>query len=330
MTDIRGSKILVIGGAGFIGSHVVEQLTKEDVSEIIIYDNFVRGTVDNLEEALKDKRVRIFEIGGDILHLDILNKAINQSDYVIHLAALWLLQCYDYPRAAFEVNIQGTFNVLEACRDNKIKRLIFSSSASVYGDAVEVPMTEEHPFNNRTFYGATKIAGEQMCRAFYERYGMPSVGLRYMNVYGPRQDYKGAYITVIMNILDRLDAGTPPIIYGDGSQSYDFIYIDDAARANIAALKADTVDQFYNVGKGKKTSVKEICELLLKITNSDQKIEYKPEGKTFVTNRIGSTEKAEKELGFRSKVELREGLEKLIEWRKSHKRRFGDKWKVFE
>ena len=325
MTDIRGSKILVIGGAGFIGSHVVEQLTKEDVSEIIVYDNFVRGTVDNLEEALKDKRVRIFEIGGDILHLDILNKAVSQSDYVIHLAALWLLQCYDYPRAAFEVNIQGTFNVLEACRDNKIKRLVFSSSASVYGDAVEVPMTEEHPFNNRTFYGATKIAGEQMCRAFYERYGMPYVGLRYMNVYGPRQDYKGAYITVIMKILDRLDAGSPPIIYGDGSQSYDFIYVDDAARANIAALKADSVDQFYNVGIGKKTSVKEICELLLKITGSDQKIKYEPEEKTFVTYRVGSIEKAEKELCFKAKVELREGLEKLIEWRKSHKKRFGDK-----
>lgn len=330
MTDIRKSKILVIGAAGFIGSHIIDQLLEEDVSEIIVYDNFVRGTIDNLEEALKDKRVRIFEIGGDILHLDILNRAVSQVDYVIHLAALWLLQCYDYPRAAFEVNIRGTFNVLEACQVNKIKRLVYSSSASVYGDAVEIPMTENHPFNNRTFYGATKIAGEQMCRAFYERYRLPYVGLRYMNVYGPRQDYKGAYITVIMKILDRLDAGLSPIIYGDGSQSYDFIYVGDAARANIAALKADTVDEFYNVGVGKKTSIKEICELLLKITGSDKKIEYKAEGKTFVTNRVGSTEKAKKELGFRAKVELQEGIEKLIEWRKSHKKRFRDKWKVFE
>lgn len=330
MPDIRGSKILVIGGAGFIGSHVVDLLTKEDINEIIIYDNFVRGTVDNLENALKDKRVRIFEIGGDILHLDILNKAANQADYVIHLAALWLLQCYDYPRAAFEVNIRGTFNVLEACRDNKIKRLVYSSSASVYGDAVEIPMTESHAFNNRTFYGATKIAGEQMARAFFERYSLPYVGLRYMNVYGPKQDYKGTYIAVIMKILDRLDAGLSPIIYGDGSQSYDFIYAEDAAEANIKALKADAVDEFYNVGTGVKTSIKEICELILEIKNSNLEIEYNPPEKTFVTNRIGSTEKAEKELGFKAEIGLREGLEQLIEWRRSHKKQFGDKWKVFE
>jgi UDP-glucose 4-epimerase len=330
MTEIRGSKILVIGGAGFIGSHIIDQLTKEDVKEIIVYDNFIRGTIDNLEQALKDKRVRIFEIGGDILNSDILNKAVSQSDYVIHLAALWLLQCYDYPRAAFDVNIRGTFNVLEACRDNKIKRHVYSSSASVYGDAVETPMTENHPLNNRTFYGATKIAGEQMSRAFYERYGLPYVGLRYMNVYGPRQDYKGAYIAVVMKILDRLDAGLPPIIYGDGSQSYDFIYVGDAAQANVAALKADTVDEFYNVGTGEKTSVREICELLLEITGTGKKIEYKTEGKTFVTNRIGSKEKAKRELGFEAKIKLREGLKKLIEWRESHKKRFREKWKVFE
>lgn len=328
--DIKGKRILVIGGAGLIGSHVVEELLKEGAEEAIVYDNFCRGTFENLENALKDSRCRIFEIGGDILQTDILDAAMKGIDGVIHLAALWLLQCYDYPRAAFDVNIRGTFNVLEACRDNKIKRHVYSSSASVYGDAVEIPMTENHPFNNRTFYGATKIAGEQMCRAFYERYGLPYVGLRYMNVYGPRQDYKGAYITVIMKILDRLDAGLPPIIYGDGSQSYDFIYVEDAARANIDALKSDIDDEFYNVGAGKKTSVKEICELLLKITGSDQKIEYKSEGKTFVTNRVGSTKKAKKDLGFRAKVELREGLEKLIEWRESHKKRFREKWKVFE
>lgn len=330
MPDIRGSKILVIGGAGFIGSHVVDELLKEEVSKVVIYDNFVRGSIDNLEEALKDERVEIFKIGGDIINTDILDDAMKGMDYVIHLAALWLLQCYDYPRAAFEVNVRGTFNVLEACRDNKIKRLVYSSSASVYGNAVEIPMTENHPYNNRTFYGATKIAGEQMCRAFYERYSLPYVGLRYMNVYGVRQDYKGVYITIIMKILDRLDAGLSPIIYGDGSQSYDFIYVGDAAIANIFALKADTVDEFYNVGIGKKTSIKEICELILKITGSYQKIEYKKEGKTFVTNRVGSTKKAEKELGFKAKVELREGLEKLIKWRKSHKKRFGERWKVFE
>jgi UDP-glucose 4-epimerase len=328
--DIKGKKILVIGGAGFIGSHIVDQLLKEDIEQVIIYDNFIRGTKDNIEKALSDSRCRVFEVGGDILQLDILNAAMKESNAVVHLAALWLLQCYDYPRAAFETNIRGTFNVLEACRDNKIERLVYSSSASVYGDAVEVPMTEEHPFNNRTFYGATKIAGEAMARAFNERYGLNYAGLRYMNVYGPRQDYKGTYVAVIMKILDRIDQELPPIVYGDGSQSYDFVYVEDVARANLLALKAKTTDQFYNVGMGTKTSIKEVCEMLLKITGSNLKIEYKPQGKTFVTNRVGSTKKAEKELGFKAKVQLEEGMKKLIEWREEHKKRFGKNWKLFE
>lgn len=330
MSDIKGKSILVIGGAGFIGSHVVDQLLNEDIKEVIIYDNFVRGTLDNIENALKDPRARVFEIGGDILQPDILNAAMKQSDMVIHLAALWLLQCYEYPRAAFETNVRGTFNVLEACRDNKIERLVYSSSASVYGDAVEIPMTEEHPFNNRTFYGATKISGEAMARAFNERYGLNYIGMRYMNVYGPRQDYKGTYIAVIMKILDKLDKGEEPVVYGDGSQSYDFIFVEDAAKANVLGLKADTVDKFYNVGMGIKTSIKELTEILLKIYGSNKKIKYLPEGKTFVTNRIGSTEKAEKEIGFRAATNLEEGLRKLIEWRKEHKLKYGDKWKVFE
>lgn len=181
-------------------------------------------------------------------------------------------------------------------------------------------MTEEHPFNNRTFYGATKIAGEQMCRAFYERYGLPYIGLRYMmNVYGARQDYKGTYIAVIMKILDRIDQGLPPIVYGDGSQSYDFIYVEDVARSNICSLKSDAVDQFYNVGSGTKTSIKELCEMLLELTGSNLSIQFEPAGQTFVTNRIGSTDKATAEIGFSTSIELKEGLEKLIEWRRNHK-----------
>ena len=246
---------------------------------------------------------------------DILDAAMKDKDYVFHLAALWLLQCYEYPRAAFEVNIKGTFNVLEACVRNKIKKLIYSSSASVYGDAVEIPMTEEHPFKNRTFYGATKVAGEQMCRAFYERYGLNYAGLRYMNVYGPRQDYKGAYVAVIMKILDRISEGLAPVIYGDGSQSYDFIYVGDTARANVCALKADVRDECYNVGMGKATTVRELTQLILELTNCKMEPQYEPQGQTFVTHRIGSTQKAERELGFKASVELQEGLKKLIEWR---------------
>lgn len=325
MADIRGKSILVIGGAGFIGSHVVDELLKEDVKQVLIYDNFCRGSMSNLEDALRDSRARVYEVGGDILQTDVLNAAMRESDQVVHLAALWLLQCYDYPRSAFDVNVRGTFNVLEACRDNDIERLVYSSSASVYGDAVQIPMTEEHPFNNRTFYGATKIAGEAMARAFTDRYNLPYVGLRYMNVYGARQDYKGTYIAVIMKILDRLDQGLPPVLYGDGTQAYDFIYVTDCARANVRALKSDATDSFYNVGSGTRTSLEELCEMILDLTGSTLPIQYEPTGKTFVTNRIGSTEKARRELGFETVVDLREGLARLIEWRDAHKQLVADR-----
>lgn len=319
MSEIQGKSVLVIGGAGFIGSHVVDQLLKEDVEQVIVYDNFCRGSRENLAEALRDPRARIFETGGDILQSDILRMAVSESNMVVHLAALWLLQCYDFPRSAFDVNIRGTFNVLEACRDHGIERLVYSSSASVYGDAVELPMTESHPFNNRTFYGATKIAGEAMCRAFNDRSGLPYVGLRYMNVYGARQDYMGTYIAVIMKILDRLDQGLPPVLYGDGSQAYDFIYVEDCASANVKALKSDACDRFYNVGSGTRTSLRELCELIVEVVGGAREIQYEPAGKTFVTNRIGSTDAAERDLGFRTSVPLREGIKRLVAWRAAHK-----------
>jgi UDP-glucose 4-epimerase len=217
--DIRGKKFVVIGGAGLIGSHTVDLLTREDVGEIVVYDNFVRGTNENLTEALRDPRVRIYDVGGDICQTDILNAALSGADGVFHFAALWLLQCHEFPRSAFDVNVRGTFNVLDACVAQGVKRLVYSSSASVYGDAVEEPMTESHPFNNTNFYGATKIAGEAMARAYFHRYELALVGLRYMNVYGPRQDYRGAYIAVIMKMLDALDRGEAPKVYGDGSQA---------------------------------------------------------------------------------------------------------------
>lgn len=317
--DIRGKRLIVIGGAGLIGSHTVDELIKHDVGEVVVYDNFVRGRTENLADAMRDPRVKIFDVGGDICQSDILNAAIKGADGVFHLAALWLLQCQEFPRAAFDVNIQGTYNVLEACRMQNVQRLVYSSSASVYGDAVEEPMTEDHPHNNTNFYGATKIAGEAMARATFHRYGLPFVGLRYMNVYGPRQDYYGAYIAVIMKILDRLDQGHPPCVYGDGSQAYDFVYVGDCGLANVRAMQADTTDEFYNVGTGKRTSIKELAELLLKVTGSDLEIEYLPEGETFVKNRIGCPKKAAEQIGFVGGVPLEEGLQKLIRWRDTHK-----------
>lgn len=316
--NLIGKKLVVVGGAGLIGSHTVDELLKEDIKELIIYDNFIRGTHGNIENALKDPRVRVFEIGGDICQTDILNEAFKGADGVFHFAALWLLQCHEFPRSAFNVNVEGTFNILDACVAQGVKRLVYSSSASVYGDAVREPMDEDHPFNNTNFYGATKIAGEAMARAYYHRYKLPFVGLRYMNVYGPRQDYRGAYIAVIMKMLDNLDKSIAPTLYGDGSQAYDFVYVGDCAKANVCAMKSDAIDEFYNVGTGIRTSIKELAEMILKITGSNLSVQYEPAGLTFVKNRIGCPKKAIDQIGFKASVTLEEGLKQLIEWRKNH------------
>jgi UDP-glucose 4-epimerase len=209
---------------------------------------------------------------------------------------------------------------MEACVAKGVKRLVYSSSASVYGDAVREPMDEDHPFNNKNFYGATKIAGEAMLRAFHHRYGLNYVGLRYMNVYGPRQDYHGAYIAVIMKMLDAIDKGQSPTVMGDGSEAFDFVAVEDCGRANVCAMKAETTDTHYNVGTGKRTSLKELAELLLEITGCDQPINYAPRSQaTLVRNRIGCPKKARAEIGFSATIDLREGLKRLIEWRANHK-----------
>ncbi len=319
MRDIKYSKVLVIGGAGFIGSFVVRELLKEDVKEIVVFDNFSRGKTDNLQGVFDDPRCTLFPFGGDVREIDILDKAIAGADYVIHLAAMWLLHCKDFPRTAFDVNIAGTFNVLEACARHGVKKLVYSSSASVYGDAVQVPMTEEHPFNNKNFYGASKIAGEAMCTAFNDRYGLPIVGLRYMNVYGPGQDQHAVYSGVVPIMLNKIEANETPVINGDGSQAYDFIYVEDVARSNVMALKSDVNLGYYNVGTEIQTSVKELCETILKLKNSSLQVQYKPyaedDARQFVQNRIGSRQKAEAELNFKYKYSLEEGLQKLIDWR---------------
>jgi len=320
---IEGSKILVIGGAGFIGSFVVSELLKTKAGKVIIYDNFARGKESNVSESLKDPRCEIYPNGGDVRDVDILNDAMQGCDAVIHLAAMWLLHCKDFPRTAFHVNIEGTFNVLEACVKNKIKRLVYSSSASVYGDASEVPMTEEHPFNNKNFYGATKIAGEAMCRAYYDRYGLSYVGLRYMNVYGPHQDQTAAYTGVIPIMLNKIDANEAPTINGDGTQAYDFIDVEDVARSNICSLESDATDEFYNVGTGVQTSIKELCDTILDLKESELEVTYNPynadDARRLVQNRIGCPKKASDDLDFNYKYDLRTGLQRLIDWRATHK-----------
>lgn len=315
MRDLRDSRILVIGGAGFIGSHIVDQLLAEPVAEVRVLDNLVRGKVANLDGALRDERVRF--VDGSIADRDALTAAFDGIDHVFHLAALWLFECVHEPRAAIDINVTGTWNVIEAALEAKVQRVVYSSSASVYGNAVFTPMTEEHPFANRTMYGATKIAGEQFFRAMNEQHGLDYVGLRYMNVYGPRMDDKGTYVSVIMKVLDRIDQGEPPVIFGDGTQSYDFIHVSDVARANVLALKSDATDANYNVGAGIGTTLNELVRMLLEITGSDLAPTYLPQEQMFVTQRIGSTDAAERDLGFRASVDLRSGLESVVEWRRA-------------
>jgi UDP-glucose 4-epimerase len=311
--ELTGSKIVVTGGAGFIGSHVVDHLLATDVGEVVVLDNFVRGTLDNLAAAREDPRLRV--VTGSITDLDTLRETFAGADYVFHLAALWLYECVHEPRAAVDVNAVGTFNVVEAAHDAGVRKVVYSSSASVYGNALETPMTEEHPFNNRTLYGATKIAGEQFFRAFNDQHGLDWIGLRYMNVYGPRMDDKGTYVSVIMKVLDRIERGEQPVIHGDGSQVFDFVHVDDVARANVLALRSGATDVALNVGIGVPTTINELVGLLLESTGSELTPRYEPQEQMFVTHRVGSTEEAVRLLGFRATVGLEDGLRSVVEWR---------------
>jgi nucleoside-diphosphate-sugar epimerase len=315
MPAIEDSRVLVIGGAGFIGSHIVDQLTAEPVREIVVLDNLIRGSRNNLAGALQHDRVTLVE--GSVEDVELLRDLMRGTDYAFHLAALWLYECVHEPRKALEANVVGTYNVVETAHEAGVKKVVYSSSASVYGNAVEEPMTEAHPFHNRTMYGATKIAGEQFFRAFHERHGLDYVGHRYMNVYGPRMDYKGTYVSVIMKVLDRLDEDQPPLIYGDGSHTYDFVHVEDVARANVLSLKAEATDTFFNIGTGVPTTIQELVDTLLEITRSGIAPEYRPQEEVFVTNRVGSTELAERLLGFRAEVDLRRGLESVVDWRRA-------------
>lgn len=311
--DLLNKKIMLIGGAGLVGSHIVDQLITQPVSEILVYDNFIRGKESNLREAVKDPRVKIIRNSMNDEHA--LQTALKGVDGVFLLASLWLGECVNDPGSAWEVNVMGSWNVVKACRELGVKRLVYSSSASVYGNALVIPMTEEHPYNNRTTYGATKIAIEQMLRAIYEQHRLPYVGLRYMNIYGPRMDYEGTYVSVIMKVLDRIFAGQRPQVFGDGSQTYDFIYVSDIARANLLAMQADCSDEFFNIGMGEGTTIRQLVDMLLELTGSQLEPEYLPQAQSFVTHRIGSVEKAEKLLGFRATTPLLEGLRRVVEWR---------------
>lgn len=315
---MKGLKFVVTGGAGLIGSWVTDYIINEyskDLEKIIILDNFVRGHKNNLKQALKSNKVRL--IKGDIRDKEMVDKVIKGADYVVHEAAIRITQCAEDPRLCNEVLIDGTFNVLEACIKHNVKKLVFNSSASVYGNPSYLPMDENHPFNNFTAYGAAKIANEQMAKAFRKMYGLNYVCLRPFNVYGPRMDIFGIYTEVLIRWMDKIDQGFPPIIHGDGKQSMDFIYIEDVARATICALKSPINEDAYNVGSGKEVDLNYLVNMLLKLMDSKLKPVYEAQRTaTHVTRRQADTKKSKKDLKFVAKTPLQEGLVKLIDWRR--------------
>jgi len=317
MNQIAGKKVLITGGAGFIGSFVADQLIEENVGQVVILDNFIRGSKDNIRGALTSGKVLLVE--GDIRDRALLDDLFQGVDYCFHMAALRINHCIADPRQALEVMFEGTFNIVEACVKHKIKKVIFSSTASIYGMADIFPIREDHhPYNNRTLYGAAKAANEGIFRSFNDMFGLNYIALRYFNVYGPRMDMTGKYTEVMIRWYNLIKECKPPVIYGDGKRTSDFVYVEDVARANILALKADVTDEVFNVAEGVETSLDEFCSLLLQIMKSDLKPIYIPipgdRSKNDVTRRLADVSKARNQIGFKTKFSLREGLERLVRW----------------
>ncbi|KOP25821.1 NAD-dependent epimerase [Hapalosiphon sp. MRB220] len=316
---MQNSRVLITGGAGLVGSHIADLLVKEGVAEIIVLDNFTRGRLANLSWTKENGPLVIVE--GDIRDQKLLGEVMQGVDYVFHQAAIRITQCAEEPRLALEVLADGTFNVLEAAVKAKVKKVVAASSASIYGMAEDFPTTESHhPYNNRTLYGAAKVFNEGLLRSFYEMYGLDYVALRYFNVYGPRMDIYGVYTEVLIRWMDRIAAGQPPLIFGDGKQTMDFVYIEDIARANILAAKADVTDEVFNVASGVESSLNDLAYSLAKVMGSDLQPEYGPERKVNpVQRRLADVSKAQKLLSFAAEVSLEEGLRRLVNWWRSEK-----------
>lgn len=313
--NINGSKILVTGGCGLVGSTTIDLLLRDHAPErIVILDNLNRGTLANVEAALKDPRVTL--VRGDIRDPDTVHKATQGMDAVIHMATLRITACAAEPREALGVMCDGSFNVLEAAQAAGVKKVVAASSASIYGLADTFPTREDHhPYNNRTWYGASKIMLEGLLRSFNDMYGLQYVALRYFNVYGPRMDIHGKYTEVLIRWMDRIAAGQPPLILGDGKTTMDFIYIEDVARSNILALTCDAGDEVFNVASGTETSLNQLADALLKVMGSKLRPEYGPERKVNpVSRRLADTANAERRLGFRAEIGLEEGLSRLVDW----------------
>ncbi|WP_328468582.1 NAD-dependent epimerase/dehydratase family protein [Actinoplanes sp. NBC_00393] len=315
--QIEGARALVTGGAGTIGSHVVDELVRGGAAEIVVLDNFVRGRRENLAWALANGPVRL--VDGDIRDNALVRDVTADKDLVFHLAAIRITQCAEEPRLANEVLVDGTFNVIEAAADAGVKKVVASSSASVYGLAEEFPTTERHhPYNNDTFYGAAKAFNEATLRSFHAMKGLDYVALRYFNVYGPRMDIHGLYTEVLIRWMERIESGTPPLILGDGLQTMDFVHVADIARANILAARADVTDDVFNIASSEETSLKDLAAALSSVMKSDLVPEHGPaRAVNGVTRRLADISAADERLGWKPELTLTEGLQGLVDWWRS-------------
>jgi UDP-glucose 4-epimerase len=313
-TKIYGSKILITGGAGFIGSFVVEELLKYDPEKITIIDNLSRGSFENIKNFKENSKIEFIE--GDIRDKALLEEHIIAKDYVFHMAALRINACAANPQDGFDVMIRSTFEVADLCAKHQIKKVIYSSSASVYGLAQNFPTPEtDNPYNNQTFYGGAKLFGEQLFRSYKFMYGLDYVALRYFNVYGPRMDTDGKYTEVMIRWLDCISDSKAPAIYGDGGTTMDFVYVKDVARANVVALLSDTTDEVFNVGNGTETSLKQLLAILLKVNNSTLTPQFKEENTiNTVSRRLADISKAKLMLNFEPSIDLEAGLTELSQW----------------
>lgn len=318
--SLRDARVLVTGGAGAIGSNLCDLLVQAGAREIVVLDNLVRGRLDNLDWAVANGNVRVVE--GDICDIPLVNELTEGIDILFHQAAIRITQCADEPRLAVDVMVNGTFNVLEAAVKHEVKRVIAASSASVYGLATDFPTREDHhPYANDTLYGAGKVFNEGLLRSMHAIYGLDYVALRYFNVYGPRMDIHGVYTEVLVRWMERITAGTPPLINGDGSQTMDFVYIPDVATANIAAAEQGQTDTVYNIARGEETSLLELAQLLMKVMGrEDLDIEFGPERTVNkVPRRLADISAAERDLGYTAETGIEDGLRGLVEWWRMHR-----------
>lgn len=315
--DLNGKRILITGGAGLVGSHIADMAIREG-AEVIVYDSLIRGKERHLEWAKANGKVEL--IVDDITNAEALKKAMKGVDYCFHEAAAWLLACQDDPQISISTNIQGTFNVLMACVEAGVKKIVAASSSSVYGDGTYFPTDETHPFNNDLFYGAAKVANEQYYRCFKKKYGLDYIAFRYLNIWGPRQPFMAAYTDVINHFINRIEEGLPPQIHGDGTATLDLVFVEDCARANIMALKSPVTGEVFNVASGKETTLNELADGILKATGHPDLIpEYIPRDSKLVVRRFGSAKKAKEMLGFQVETTLDEGLKKVLAYRRAEK-----------